>query len=558
MRIQMGHLLKRFVFVGTILLGAAGLILEAQAPKVRDLRNAWELHQELEIAPGAQAAVKDYFPTFLEYQDLVMFHPKFGYYGSGRVSFTNDYQTFPIVLAPLFGHMVAEQIFHMWEGMRTAGTLADNEKFTIAEFGPGDGAMAESILEYVEQKSTGTDARWKQFANQVLYICYDRSPALNNIQRDRNKRFGTRFAARVADATNPNATIPPGSLKGVVLSNELPDAFSVHKVILSPSGTAEVAYVVPSLPSKDWQTIRRLVSSDVVKAVEADDLAVEKKFFSGTANPIVYLTQKSFIALLENLVPKKEYETSANALEFQEVYVPASLIPDLAAHLRRNASVFASALARNPRGLVTYVNPGAESFIQGSAQALKSGYILTIDYGTTWDGILAEDAAHFRTYGPVHRAANLTNLVDAGATPQEVSTSDPYLGPTLNDMTTDVNFSLLAAVGQLAGLKPIYFGSQRALQTGTGVSLEKAPVDKRGIAISEKFYPWASDFVNPGVYKVFVQQKEGTDPAYRYPDALPESLGLDRSSLTEAERLRAVEIEKRLTGVAAPATAPAR
>jgi len=541
-----------------MLLGSIGLILGVQDSRVRDLRNGWEIHRELQIPPGSQAAVKDFFPSFLEYQDMVMFHPKFGYYSSGRVSFTSDYQTFPIVLAPLFGHMVAEQIFHMWDGMRAAGTLGEREQFTIAEFGPGDGAMAESILSYVEQKSKGSDPKWRQFSDQLLYICYDRSPALNDIQRERNKRFGARFAARVADATSMTATIAPGSLKGVVLSNELPDAFSVHKLILSPSGTAEVAFVVPTLAGKDWQTIRPLLPAQLTKTIEDDDVSVEKKFFSGIAEPTLYLTRKSLISLLENLVSKKEYEDSANALQFQEVFVPVSVFPELTTHLRRYAPVFAGVLARNPRGLVTYVNLGAESFIQGTAQILKSGYVLTIDYGSTWNGILADDSAHFRTYGPVHRQANVSNQFDGGATPQEVSTSNPYLGPTLNDMTTDVNFSLLSAVGQLAGLKPIYFGSQRGLQAGTGVTLDMAPVDQRGNLISEKFYQWASDFVNPSVYKVFVQQKEGTDDKYIYPDKQPESLGLDPSSLTETERIRAIDIERRLTGAAAPAAAPAR
>jgi len=558
MQIHMESLFKRLRVTGALLLCSTGLIVGVQDTKGRDLRNGWEIHRELEIAPGAQAAVKDFFPSFLEYQDMVMFHPKFGYYSSGRVSFTNDYQTFPIVLAPLFGHMVAEQMFHMWEGMRAAGTLGEREQFTIAEFGPGDGAMAESILDYIDEKSKGTDPRWRQFSDQVLYICYDRSPALNDIQRERNKRFGTRFAARVADATSPTATIAPGSLKGVVLSNELPDAFSVHKLILSPSGAAEVAFVIPTLSGRDWQTIQPLLPAQLAKTIEDNDVAVEKRFFTGTAEATMYLTRSSLISLLENLVSRKEYETSANALQFQEVFVPVSVFPELSAHLQRYAPVFAGVLARNPRGLVTYVNLGAESFIQGTAQVLKSGYVLTIDYGSTWNGILADDTAHLRTYGPVHREANVSTLLDGGATPQEVSTSNPYLGPTLNDMTTDVNFSLLSAVGQLAGLKPIYFGSQRALQTGSGITLDKAPVDNRGNLISEKFYQWASDFVNPGVYKVFVQQKVGTDDKYVYPDTQPESLGLDPSSLTETERLRAAEIEKRLAGIYAPATAPAR
>ena len=90
----------------------------AQSPPDRQLLNGWELHAEIHVAPGARSAVKENLPSFLEYQDLIMFHPKFGYYGSGRVNFSADYQTFPIVLAPYFGHMIAEHIFKMWRGMR--------------------------------------------------------------------------------------------------------------------------------------------------------------------------------------------------------------------------------------------------------------------------------------------------------------------------------------------------------------------------------------------------------------------------------------------------------
>src|SRR5262245_39341092 len=155
--LSISSLTKRLLLLGTALFCAVGLYVQAQDSKDRDLRNGWEVHRELDIPSEARAAVKDYFPSFLEFHDIVMFHPKVGYYASGRVSFTNDYQTFPIVMAPLFGQMIAEQIFHMWDGMRTAGTLVASDKFTVAEFGPGNGAMAESILNYVDQKSKGTD-----------------------------------------------------------------------------------------------------------------------------------------------------------------------------------------------------------------------------------------------------------------------------------------------------------------------------------------------------------------------------------------------------------------
>jgi len=541
--LTVSSLTKRLLLVGTVLFCAVGLYVQAQDS--RDLRNGWEVHRELKIPAEAQAAVKDFFPSFLDFHDVVMFHPRIGYYASGRVSFENDYQTFPIVLAPLFGQMVLEQIFFMWDGMRKAGTLNEKEQFTIAEFGAGDGALAESILEYLEQKAK-SDARWRQFANQVLYTCYDRSPALNNIQRERNKRFGSHFAARVADATDLTASIAPGSIKGVFLSNELPDAFSVHKIILSGSGVAEVAFVVPSLPGKTWETVRSLLPPDAARKIDTDDAAVEKRFFAGKVDPKLYLTRTGWVALLEGLLTSKEYENTANAMEFQEIYVPASAIPELAAHLKRYAKTYGGVMAKNPRGLVTYINLGVENLIQGVGKVLSAGYVFTIDYGTTWDGILAQDYSHLRTYGPAHQG-RYQDQEDAapnvaGGDPQIFN---PYLGPTLNDMTTDVNFSLMVVEGEQVGLKSMYFGSQGALQSGTSISLDPPPNRH------EKFDSWSIDFQNPSVYKVLVQQKDGTDKAYRFPDKEPESLGLDQSNLTTAERARAAQIEKQLLGAAA-------
>src|SRR5262249_22446923 len=154
-RVFMRSLTKRVVLIGIAAFCAVGVVLQGQNSKDRDLKNGWEVHRELEITVEARTAVKDYFPSFLEYQDIVMFHPKVGYYASGRVSFTSDYQTFPIVLAPLFGHMVAEQIFFMWDGMRKAGTLGEKEQFTIAEFGAGGGGLDELFFHYPQTRAKG-------------------------------------------------------------------------------------------------------------------------------------------------------------------------------------------------------------------------------------------------------------------------------------------------------------------------------------------------------------------------------------------------------------------
>jgi SAM-dependent MidA family methyltransferase len=522
----------------------------AQTASNRQLLNLWEIHNEIKVAPGSEAAVKDYFPSFLDYQDMVMFHPKFGYYSSGRVSFWGDYQTFPIVLSPYFGHMIAEQIFCMWQGMVRAGTLMPNEQFTIAEFGAGDGAMAESILDYIVREARDRhDKQWMDFANQVLYICYDRSPALNKTQRERNSRFGKRFDAREADATDLTATIRPGSLKGVILSNELPDAFSVHKVILSTNGPAEVAFVAPSLPNQRWDRFKKSLPESVVELVTKGDREIRTRFFPGSKNS-TYLTQQSFVAFLEALVPMEEYEPAAQSLEFNEIYIPARFVPDLNDHLRRYAKLYATELAKHDEGVVTYVNLGVEKFIQGAGKVLNAGYVLTLDYGANWDGIMAQDVhPHLRTYGPAHRQENAMNS-DPAADPvvsEDRDTSDPYSGPTLNDMTTDVNFSLMAAEGRLAGLTALFFGPQAAIQTGTPVSLEFVPPQRQGNdALAEEFLSWADNFRVNENYKLMVQQKDKTDTEYKYPHRISERIESDPGTLTEAQRVKADDIEKRL------------
>jgi SAM-dependent MidA family methyltransferase len=511
--------------------------VSTQSGSSRTARNASEIHQEIAIPASAQSAVKDHFMSFLEYHDFVMFHPTLGYYASGRVNFFNDYRTYPMVMAPVFGHMVADQIQLMYSGMRKAGTIGADETFTIAEFGAGDGTLAESILAYMESKAK-TNAQWRQLFDHLMYICYDRSPSLNETQRKRNERFGKRFGAAVADATNPTATIKPDSFKGVILSNELPDAFSVHKILLSGDGKAEVAFAVPHLPAEAWSAARTLLKADAVSAIEADDALVEKTFLAGKDPARLYLTKRSFVSLLEGLASRPaDYESASNAMEFQEAYVPASEVPAVAAHLRHYGAAYAASLVKDPRGMVTYVNPGAEGFIQGSAKMLKAGYVLTLDYGTTWEGFLGEAAYPiFRTYGPAKRES-----ANAG------DTSEPYRGPTLNDFTIDVNFSLLAAEGQSVGLRPMYFGSQRGLQTGTSVKLDVTPPEREAEGNGSEFRSWAAAFTQPSVYKLFVQQKEGTDPAYKFADTTPEPLGLvDLETLTPEQRKQVAEIEKRL------------
>ena len=503
----------------------------------RQLLNGWDVRNEINLAPGVNpAAVTKYFPSFYDYLDTVLFHPSAGYYSSGRVNFSSDYRTFPIALAPSFGQMVAEQMFRMWDGMRKAGTLSPAEKFTIAEFGAGDGAMAESVLTYIDQQAAAnSDLRWREFKAQTVYACYDRSPALSEIQRKRNARFGARFDARQGDATNPGATIAPGSLKGVVLSNELPDCFSVHKVILDASGSAEIAFTVPSISKQAWAGIERSLQPAVRESITKDDEAINSDLFAGqtrkpparSGHDRVYLSQAGFSAILDSFSHSANYEATVGLLQFQELYVPAAVIPELAEHFREYAHAYAYALTKSGKGMVTYINLGEGKFIKGAGEALKAGYVITIDYGSNWDGILGQQFDHLRMYGPG----------------SSTSQADPYHSPTLNDMTTDVNFSHLAEEGKRVGLEALFFGPQRSLQVGTPIQL-----DGKGLPDNQfdDYEQWASLFYSWDVYKVLIQQKNNTDAAYKYLGKPAEPLAISEEGLTPAELKKLAEIENKL------------
>jgi SAM-dependent MidA family methyltransferase len=489
----------------------------------RQLLNEREVGDEVAVAAGSEAAVKDYFLSFRDYQDLMLFHPKFGYYSSGSASFVDDWSTYAVVLAPYFGQMIAEQIFRMWGGMRRAGTLTAEEPFTIAEFGAGDGALAESILDYIGgQSKTAADKRWRDFAGQAVYACYDRSPALSAVQRQRNARFGKRFEARVGDAADPTTTIAPGSLKGVVLSNEMLDNFSVHKVILSPGGSAEVAYVVPWLAAEAWRAMGERVPADVGKLVAADNQAIRAKFGSGASGGEVYLSRAAFLAVLEWLAASPDFPSNAGALRFHETYVPATAVPELAEHLRRYARPYSYELAKGGKGFATYIGLGWATFIQGAGRILKAGYVITIDYGANWDGLTTFGPyGKLRTYGPG----------------SSIEKPDPYQRPTRNDITTDVNFSYLAQEGQLAGLGPVYYGYQRALQTATPVVLNALPPNRQLTAGKEKqFRSWAIYFRILHSFKLLVQQKEKTDGAFAYPDHEPLPLQVDERGFAPLQK----------------------
>ena len=295
----------------------------------------------------------------------------------------------------------------------------------------------------------------------------------------------------------------------------------------------EVGYVAPAIPRAGWNKLERDMPTALQARLKDDDAAIQTRLFGRKRDAnSVYLNREGFVALLDKLSAFKDYVDKLESVEFHEIYLPIETVPELAEHLRKYIPQYAYELARGNKGFAAYINLGEGRFIQGMGRILKSGYVVTIDYGSNWDGVSPIEFDHLRTYGPgSHRER-----------------SDPYHSPTLNDITTDVNFSHVVEEGKLAGLQPIFFGPQHTLQSGTPIVIDTPPAD-RDLSVAgsaDDYAAWVENFHTWDVFKVLIQQKENTDPSYGFPDNRAEPLTVQLSDLTKAQQNSAREIEQRL------------
>jgi hypothetical protein len=131
------------------------------------------------------------------------------------------------------------------------------------------------------------------------------------------------------------------------------------------------------------------------------------------------------------------------------------VIPSLAAHLAENAAEYRAALAAEPSGVVLYVNVHASDFVRELGSTLKGGFIVTIDYGDSTQGLVRgarRGDFSFRVYGEANDYVPRSN--------------DPYFAPGTQDLTADVNFTDLARAGQECGLVVVHFGPERDIVGG--------------------------------------------------------------------------------------------
>jgi SAM-dependent MidA family methyltransferase len=154
--------------------------------------------------------IKDTGPvTFAKFMSMALYDPEIGYYNTEarKIGRDGDFYT-SAYLHPVFGVMIGRQIEEMWEAMGRPGD------FRIVEMGAGAGYLCKDLLESV---------RDREFFHSVQYIIIEQSP----VMRRNQEKLLSAFSGRVEWASALNEC---GSITGCILSNELLDAFPVHRI----------------------------------------------------------------------------------------------------------------------------------------------------------------------------------------------------------------------------------------------------------------------------------------------------------------------------------------
>lgn len=147
---------------------------------------------------------------FARFMELALYAPGAGYYETpGReIGRRGDFYT-SVSVGPAFGALLAWQI-RRWCG--------DWEHFQIVEAGAHDGQLAKDILTALEECSDASDLRFD-------YRIIEPSAVRQLRQRERLARFG-RKVTWFAEWTG----VSSGGIRGVIVANELLDAFPVHRL----------------------------------------------------------------------------------------------------------------------------------------------------------------------------------------------------------------------------------------------------------------------------------------------------------------------------------------
>jgi SAM-dependent MidA family methyltransferase len=166
--------------------------------------------------------------TFARFMEMALYYPGEGYYThqAGLIGVRGDFYTAPH-LTPVFGQLIAKQIAEFWRNLNSPAL------FQIVEGGAGQGLLAGDILSYLRQHEP---ALWPGLSYTIIEI----STPLRLAQQRRLSAIpgGEELISKVN--WRDLADFSAGEVSGVILSNELLDAFPVHLVTVDHAELREI------------------------------------------------------------------------------------------------------------------------------------------------------------------------------------------------------------------------------------------------------------------------------------------------------------------------------
>lgn len=182
------------------------------------------LHRRLRAAADGEG-----FLPFDRFMEIALYDPGRGFYdrAATRLGRAGDFYTGPHVHG-LFGATLGA---HFREIRQLEGSP---NGFPIVEVGPGDGTLARDVRDALT-RSEADASGWE-------YVLVERSASLRLAIESRlgpstSGQVPWRFASSLASM---------GPLRGIILANELLDAFPFRRFQSTPGGWAEIGVVVPA------------------------------------------------------------------------------------------------------------------------------------------------------------------------------------------------------------------------------------------------------------------------------------------------------------------------
>ncbi|MBL9173782.1 MAG: SAM-dependent methyltransferase [Verrucomicrobiales bacterium] len=158
---------------------------------------------------------------FARFMAAALYEPDLGYYERtpSVVGRRGDFQT-AVTVGPLFGELLAFQ-FATW--LETPGVVPENGALHVVETGAHDGRLMADILGWLRT--------WRpQLVARIQPWILDPSPRRRDWQRETLGRAGFQVEWAADPAELGQRT---GGVNGVLYSNELLDAFPVHRLAWS-------------------------------------------------------------------------------------------------------------------------------------------------------------------------------------------------------------------------------------------------------------------------------------------------------------------------------------